>query len=261
MPRQKQRFLLRKRKDTGYYQLKLPAWKTYRSLGTKLQTEAKDEVLRILEEEKNAALPRKARIILEEFSRGFFAQEGSWVRRRHQAGYAFSSMMSKLRSSHLEHYILPAFGTRYLEEIKGLFPPDRKELEAIWRSFFWALLPYVALTGGLRSQEIRALLWKHVIWDLRGLILVQAIKADGSIGALKSGEQRAVLLPNRTMALLETWRRETPFPGDDDYVFYGENGQKPLNKTTLSKRFRTTLIRQGFDLSKRNLVFHSLRHT
>jgi integrase len=317
-----------KRDHVWYY--RLSSERTYHSTGERNKATAELYVLSLLKEGRKR---EGEKVFLRDFSRDFFAQEGPWVRWRKEAGYTFSSAMTRMRTSNLRHYILPAFGdcrlheiepqairrwlldlksvatgqmlsgqsknhilntfsivmqeakqqklisinplddtgrvaNRYrrrdvfsLEELRRLFPRDRQELEKIWGEFFWAVLAFTALTGGLRSQEIRALQWRHVAWDLRGLILIQAVKADGSLGGLKSGEQRGVLLPGRALAFLRVWHRETPFPAGEQYVFYGEDGAKPLNKTTISDRFRKVLRRQGFDLAGRNLVFHSLRHT
>lgn len=139
-----------------------------------------------------------------------------------------------------------------LEEIKDLFPKDRSELEKKWGNPYWATLCYLALTAGLRSQEVRALLWRHVVRDLQGLIVVQAVKSSGKIESiLKMGDEdnpdhRGVLLPKRTIELLEDWRQETPFPEEDSLIFYGESQAKPLNKTTISKKFRDKLLDNGF---------------
>ncbi len=339
MPRQKQPYILRKRKDSGYYQVKLPGWKTYKSLGTTRRSEAQVELQKILDREKTRTQIVRIPVKLKELAAGFFDQDSPWVRRRRQAGFSFSPAVGATRTSHVEHYIVPAFGERYpheieaheledwlfdladfrsgeplaggtrndiyntlnilfrelkrqklvvanpmddvarlanryrrrdaftLQEIKALFPKEREKLVKVWGTYYWATLFYLALTAGLRSGEIRALLWRHVVWDLKGLLILQAVKASGKIESiLKMGDEqspdhRSVLLPKRTLEMLEAWHAETPFPEDDALIFYGDGSGKTINKTTISAHFREALEAKGFDRSKRNLVFHSLRHT
>lgn len=325
----KRPYLLKKRGRVWQY--RLSGENTFHTTGELTRGPAEQHVLAQLEGRKAGPVQEPPR--LRDFARGFFDQEGPWVRYRKEAGFSFSKSMSRMRNGHLERYLFPAFGdlrlseiraqgirrwmldlvntktgkplaggtknhilisfhlvlqeaclaeliahnplqeagraaNRYRrrdalswEEIRQLFPRDRARLEEIWGEFYWAALAFLALTGGLRSQEVRALRWRHVAWPLRGLILLEAVKADGVLGELKSGDQRGVLLPGRALAFLRVWKLLTPFPGEDQLIFYGEDGEHFLNKTTVSDRFRQVLRRQGFDLEGRNLVFHSLRHT
>ena len=81
-----------------------------------------------------------------------------------------------------------------------------------------------------------------------------------SIGTTKSGRARAVLVPARTQAVLDWWREHSPFPDDDQFIFFGAGGHALLNKRTVSNQFRPALDRAGIDIDDRNLVVHSLRH-
>lgn len=327
----KRPYLLKKRGRVWYY--RLADEKTFHSTEETNIGPAQQIAMNEAAERSRPGAPRRDPPRLRDFARGFFNQEGPWVRYRKEADFSFSPVLSRMRNSQLERYIFPVFGdlrlpqikaqavrrwmldlvhaetgrplaggtknhilitfslvlqeaclaelishnplqqagraaNRYRrrdafswEEIHQLFPRDRTRLEQIWGEFYWAALAFLALTAGLRSQEVRALRWRHVAWPLRGLILLEAVKAYGELGDLKSGDQRGILLPGRALAFLRVWRLLTPFPEEQHFIFYGEDGDHFLDKTKISDRFRAVLRRQGFDLQNRNLVFHSLRHT
>ena len=151
--------------------------------------------------------------------------------------------------------------TLTINEIKQLFPKDEVELLHIWKRLYFAALYYLMLTSGLRSGEIRALLWAHIIWNMSGILVQLAVKADNTIGLPKSNEIRGVLLPERTMKMLLWWKKQTPFSKPENLLFYGKDGTTPVNKKTVSKNFKPALLRSGIDIHGRNLVAHSLRHT
>ena len=148
-----------------------------------------------------------------------------------------------------------------LEEVRKLFPDDKEELLKIWNDELYAVLYFVMVSTGMRSGEIRALQWKHFKEDQNGLLVVQAFKEDNTLGTTKSKEYRSVVLPDVTINLLKNWRENSLFPDDEHFIFYGSFGDKPLNKTTISKRFKIALERTGIASDDRNLVTHSLRHT
>ena len=74
-----------------------------------------------------------------------------------------------------------------LDELKKLFPSnDREKLLKIWTGLKYALLFHTTATTGICSGEARVLQWQDVSWDLKGLLILRAVKADGSIGQPKS---------------------------------------------------------------------------
>ncbi len=151
--------------------------------------------------------------------------------------------------------------TLSLHELRTLFPFDQKKLLQIWRRHDFAVLYFLMLSSGIRSGESRALQWKHVIWDEQGLLIVQAIKADKSIGEPKKGEIRAILLPNRAIEVLKYWQKVSPHNLSDDFIFHGQHRNKPISKETVTAGFKAGLKRSGINTEGRNLVAHSLRHT
>ena len=323
----KKPYTLFKRAKAWYY--KLPDEKTYHSTGKTAKAVAESYVTRLIKEGKTGG---GRRIKLKNFVPGFFEQTGDWVEKRKQKDKSFSPVMSQLRTGHLNNYILPEFGDRYLdeveafeiddwlltskkyttgeplangtknslmntfglvlkeakrkgliifnpvddierlgdnyrerkpfdiEEIKTMFPPEDDRLLEIWESYYWASIYYLMLTSGMRSGEIRALLWKHIDWKICVVLIVRAVKAEGIIAQTKSKEQRGTLVPERTMDLLHKWRDETPFPNAEDLIFYGlGNGNQTLEGSTMVDHFKDGLLRAGVEGQGRTP--HCLRHT
>ncbi len=147
-----------------------------------------------------------------------------------------------------------------LEEIQALFPNDEAKLLEVWGHLKWAVMHYLMLTSGMRCGEVGGILWSHVIWDLDGILILQSIKADGTIGDPKGG-QRAAIIPNRTVTLLRRWYEESPFTDPDCYVFFGEDCAKHLNAKTISRKIRSAMEQAGIEIGDRFLGAHSLRHT
>jgi integrase len=58
------------------------------------------------------------------------------------------------------------------------------------------------VSSGIRSGELRGLTWQNVLWDKSAILIVQAVKADGSIGLPKTHEVRGIIIPGRAIDLL-----------------------------------------------------------
>ena len=153
------------------------------------------------------------------------------------------------------------------EELELLFPEDRKKFRRVWPIAYHGVMYALMVSSGARSGEIRALPWKAVLWKHSGILILRAVTADGIIdlpkGSARSRDfsrQRAVIIPQRTLALLSWWHRLTRFPKDEDLVFAGARG-RPLNKRTVSISLQAGLRNVGIEAGGRVLVAHSLRHT
>ncbi len=158
-----------------------------------------------------------------------------------------------------------------MDELRALFPAPLKELELIWKTPKYAALFITLATTGIRSGEARALLWRHLIpggW----LHVERAHKVDGSIGGTKTGDERVIALPRRTVEVLEWWREQSPFQGEEHLIFFGRDSGIPLNVETVTHEFHATIKRLNEAAKKkklppviktegRNLVAHSFRHT
>jgi integrase len=152
--------------------------------------------------------------------------------------------------------------TLTLQECVLLFPRDKAKLLEIWGQPKWAALFYTLLTSGIRVGEAAALQWRHVIWETPAILLVeQAVKSDGEIGVPKSGDVRGVILPRRTKYVLGWWCNQSPFKEQEHFVFFGEWGDKHLNRKTISRKFPPALKAAEIDIGDRFITAHSLRHT
>ncbi len=66
-----------------------------------------------------------------------------------------------------------------MDELQLLFPHSRAKLAQIWRTPKYAAMSMALATTGVRSGEVRALLWRHLLPE--GWLHVQrAQKVDGS---------------------------------------------------------------------------------
>ncbi len=148
-----------------------------------------------------------------------------------------------------------------LDELKLLFPEDRKKLLHIWKDLRWAALFNLLAATGIRSGEVRALIWKNVLWDLKGILILKAVKSDGTIGDPKKKEKRGIFLQLKTLRLISEWYAKAPFNEPDHLTFYGLDPDRPYGKDTLMDHFRPALDRAGIDATGRNLKVHSFRHT
>ncbi len=176
------------------------------------------------------------------------------------------------------------FGRQYVPrdvfsvaELRHLFPADAKELRRIWFSDDMATMFLVLASTGIRSGEVRALRWKHVLWEERALLIEECVKGDGegsvefgTISELKGGA-RIVLLPSRTLEALRRWQSMATYIEPEDLLFPGSTREMPVICSTSRKLFsaiarvNAKAVKAGLpkliDTTGRNLVAHSLRHT
>jgi hypothetical protein len=201
-----------------------------------------------------------------------------WIKRQHAKGRSFSEAMTKTRRGHLVNYLIPSFGTYKLSDIKRItvenwlvnLPLANQTKNQILYTFrillseaeMEELIPRNPLdkvealgdtsktrdvftideykmlaTTGIRLGELRALTWKDVLWD-GGLIIDKAVKVDQTIGTTKTNQIRVVPLTSRAVSLLDDWKRKSPFPSAEDYIFFGLSGDKPLDRGTLIDTLR-----------------------
>jgi integrase len=147
-----------------------------------------------------------------------------------------------------------------MAELQLLFPHNLEKLTLIWKTPKYAAMFMTLATTVVRSGEVRALLWRHFLPE-GWLYVQQAQKTDGSIGRTKTGAERVIALPRRTVEVLEWWRGQSPFTAEDHLVFFGMDAATPLNVMTVTHLFPGALERAGVQVAGRNLVVHSLRHT
>lgn len=125
------------------------------------------------------------------------------------------------------------------------------------------LITFAALTG-LRSGEMRALMWKDIDWE-RSVVRVE--RAIDRFGTLKSPKttagKRLVPLPAGLLKMLMDHRSRGKFDGLDDFVFGSGAGHPVHQSTWISRiynpawnRLLATPAGQGVKRCK----WHALRH-
>ena len=141
-----------------------------------------------------------------------------------------------------------------------LFPPQIEDLERIWGNVKNAALFLIMSSTGVRSGEVRALQWKHILKD--GWIHIeQAAKPGGKVGETKTKSERLVYIPKRVQQVLQVWKEESVFTDPKDFIFFGAYRNRPINVTTVSKLVPKALERAEINTEGKNLVAHSFRHT
>ena len=148
-------------------------------------------------------------------------------------------------------------------ELNLLFPEDIEKMISIWGRKEYAYMFYILATTGLRSGEVRALQWKHIIWNdqRNGLRIERAVKDNDTFGTTKTGHSRVVLLTKKADEYLQDWLKESTFDQMNDLIFLGSERTKPVTRKTMSRHFEQALKRTGIEVGNRNLVIHSFRHT
>jgi integrase len=159
------------------------------------------------------------------------------------------------------------------EELKQLFPFDPIKLRTIWTvpsdeytgphtGFMFAIMSALAVSGGLRSGEVRAIHREQLI-DGKGLIIDRAFDDhEGKLGYLKKGSAtdpryRVVPLPDYTLALLADWLKIRSDKEGPLFLYHGEM----VNAKYLLKRFQAAMKKAGISQTGRRTTFHGLRYT
>jgi integrase len=146
-----------------------------------------------------------------------------------------------------------------MEELGLLFPKDDDAMYKLWKGDFWCAFMLTTASCGLRPQETRALQWRHVLWDEKALAVVQAVKEGGSIGEPKANEKRLVLLPARTLRVLEHWHDKTPTPAVEHWVFPGPDLARPITGRNATVQLQRVLAPKALDL-RPGRTLRSFRH-
>jgi len=153
----------------------------------------------------------------------------------------------------------PACKTRdYLriDELNRLFPKDVEEFAKLWgKDTGFGMTLLIAASGGLRSGELRALRWRHVVWETGGILVMRARKRIVGEGTPKANSVRGVLLPQRTLSLLHWWYEENNQPGPEVYI------SPVIGANSLLRAFRRGMEKANINTTGRYLDVHSLRHT
>lgn len=135
-------------------------------------------------------------------------------------------------------------------------PDAASDADADMRRVERAMYLTAAMTG-LRQGELFALRWMDIDWLARK-VRVRRSYVRGSFGTPKSKRSsRAVPLADRVARELELLSQASEFQGEEDLVFGHPHTGGPLDRSQVSKRFKSALKRAGV----REVRFHDLRHT
>ncbi len=141
---------------------------------------------------------------------------------------------------------------------------DSEEVEALLRAVpddplgrVERVMYLTAAMTGMRQGELLGLRWRDVDWTARR-IRVRRNYVRGEFGTPKSKRSaRSVPLATRVATELELLFQDSPRKRDDDLVFAHPETGKPIDRSTLLKRFKAALR----DADVRAVRFHDLRHT
>ncbi len=124
------------------------------------------------------------------------------------------------------------------------------------------VLRIVILTAamtGLRQSELLGLRWRDIDWASQRIRVRNTfVRGEHSTdGKSDLSTRRSVPMASRLARELDLWSKRTPYRGEDDLVFAHPQKGTPLDRSKLSKRFKTACV----DAGVRPVRFHDLRHT
>ena len=106
---------------------------------------------------------------------------------------------------------------------------------------------------GLRIGELMPIRWADVRFNQSVLVVTPEKRYDISF--------RVVLIPVRTVDVLQWWRGLSEYTRADDLVFFGRQRNIQISKSMTGRAFHSALKKAKINVVDRNLVIHSFRHT
>jgi integrase len=133
--------------------------------------------------------------------------------------------------------------------------------DELWPKRKYGVMALLAATTGMRGQEVRAIHWEGLHFELRGVEIVQALADKGRLpDQVKKNEVRAILFPKRTETYLKDWQNRCSKGPRLPMVFSGKHGVY-MDRSAPNKHLKDACRRLGIDSASRNITFHSLRHS
>lgn len=125
--------------------------------------------------------------------------------------------------------------------------PEKKELLAIIaacdgeeRAFF-----LTAIFTGLRSSELRGLVWSNINFSDKTLTVTQRADSWNKIGSPKSNAgHRTIPLPDRTLNALKEWKLACPL-SEMNLVFPTKNGTPQSYSNLMKRKIMPIQVRAG----------------
>jgi integrase len=122
----------------------------------------------------------------------------------------------------------------------------------------------VMLAGstGLRRSELVALTWRDIDLELMQVYVRRSCVRNHFGDTKTEASRKPVPLHPSVVECLGVWRKESPYPGVDDFILPSVRleGKQPLSPDTLLKKIiRPAVIRAG--IKGKAIGWHSLRHS
>jgi len=133
-------------------------------------------------------------------------------------------------------------------------PPSPDVLGPVLR----VLILTAAMTG-LRQSELLGLRWRDVDWTAQRIRVRNTfVRGEhSSQGKSDLSTRRSVPMADRLAGELDRWSKRSEYRADGDLVFAHPQTGSPLDRSKVSKRFKTACR----DAGVREVKFHDLRHT
>ena len=144
-------------------------------------------------------------------------------------------------------------GVLSFEEVRALLNP------LVWEEYKHYAIALLTLATGLRISEVRGLQVSQVHSDY--IQVHTAWEEKYGLKEPKSGSTRELPI---TPMIYEALQEVINSTGATQLVFYGKLYNSPMSKSWIEKKLYRAMAMIGIDEEsrvKRNLVFHSLRHT
>ena len=143
-------------------------------------------------------------------------------------------------------------GVFSLQEVKALF----KEVPGVWQDLPCYVAFIIAAQVGLRSGEVRALIWGQIDFDCSFLDVDRAMTDNG---LPKWDKIRGSPIPALARSALLALRKQSEWVLPHQYVICSKKG-RPRSEHWWRSRFWKAMDLAGIDRVGRHLVPHSFRH-
>jgi integrase len=122
----------------------------------------------------------------------------------------------------------------------------------------------VMLAGstGLRRSELVALTWRDIDLELMQVNVRRSCVRNHFGDTKTEASRKPVPLHPSVVKCLQAWRKDSPYPGEDDFIFPSvrrEGKQPPSPDTLLKKIIRPAVMRAG--IKDKAIGWHSFRHS
>jgi integrase len=122
----------------------------------------------------------------------------------------------------------------------------------------------VMLAGstGLRRSELVALTWRDIDLELMQVNVRRSCVRNHFEDTKTEASRKPVPLHPSVVKSLEAWRKDSPYPGDDDFLFPSVRleGKQPLSPDTLLKKVIRPAVRRA-GINGKAIGWHSFRHS